>query len=398
LYLLNRAKNWNDFKNAMRTFNAVCQNTIYADTAGNIGLYCAAGVPIREKGDGIAIMPGWTDAYDWKGFVPFEKLPHSYNPDSGFLSSANNKTVGNDYPYYISTWFAQDYRFRRINEMLAEKKTISIEDFKRMHADFKSKLVEDLKPDLLAGLKAAGNLNSLEKKCLQLLENWDAVLSKESAAAAIFETFYVNFVHNLFADELGDDLFNEFLPLGGIISHSVAQLWENPSSGWYDNVTTPDRKETFDDIVQQSFQESVQQLQKQLGGDPAKWHWGDIHQLTLKHPLGSVKVLDWLFHLNRGPYPLGGSYHTVCPYKYKLSDPFNVVHGASHRHIYSPGNWDESLSVIPTGTSGIPTSDYYCDQTELYVNNQYHPDYISRDLVEKNAVFVMTLVGEATGR
>ena len=394
LYLLNRGKNWDDFKNAMRTFTTVCQNTLYADTAGNIGLYCAAGVPIRAKGDGIAIMPGWTAAHDWKGFVPFEKLPHSYNPESGFLSSANNKTVGNNYPYYISTWFAQDYRFRRINEMLTAKEILSIEDFERMQADFKSKLVEDFKPAMVASLKDAGDLNSLEDECLQLLVNWDGVLSKEGAAPAVFETFYIQFIHNLFADEMGDELFKEFLTLNDIISHAVAQLWEHPSSGWYDNVSTPDRRETFDDIVLQSFRDAIRQLQNRLGDNPGKWHWGAIHQLTLKHPLGSVSALDRLFQLNRGPYPVGGSYHTVCPYKYNLSDPFPVVHGASHRHIYSPGNWDESVSVIPTGTSGIPASSYYCDQTALYIDNQYHPDYFSRNRVEKHAVFVMRLVGK----
>lgn len=394
LYLVNRAKNWDDFKNAMSTFKSVCQNTIYADTAGNIGLYCSAGVPIREKGDGISIMPGWTDEYDWKGMVPFEKLPHSFNPENGFLASANNKTVGDDYPYYISTWFAPDYRFRRINEMLAEKKTITMDDFKKMHSDFKSKLVDDLKADIVASVKGDGNLSSIENQCLQLLDKWDGVLAKEIAAPAIFEMFYIQFAQNLFGDELGDDLMEDFLAMGYILNHSVDQLWDNKSSTWYDNVSTPDRKESYDDIVRASFRAAVAQLQNRLGGKPAKWQWGDLHQLTLKHPLGSVKILDRLFNLNRGPYPVCGSAHTACPYQYKFTNPFEVVHGASHRHIYVPNDWDASLSVIPTGTSGIPTSGYYCDQTELYVNNEYHPDYFSRELVEKNAVFVMTMVGQ----
>ena len=125
MYLLGKARNWDDFKNAIKTFKATSQNIVYADVNGNIGLYCAAGVPIREKGTGMAIMPGWTDQYDWKGLVPFEELPHSYNPKSGSLCSANNKTVGDGYPYYISAWFVPDYRFRRIKEMLASKQKFS---------------------------------------------------------------------------------------------------------------------------------------------------------------------------------------------------------------------------------------------------------------------------------
>lgn len=87
------------------------------------------------------IVPGWTDEYDWKGLVPFEQLPHSYNPENGFVSSANNKTVSNDYPYYISHWFALEYRIDRIRELLTMKEKLSVEDFKNMQADFESKLV-----------------------------------------------------------------------------------------------------------------------------------------------------------------------------------------------------------------------------------------------------------------
>jgi len=394
LFLLNRAGNWDDFKEAMQTFRSVSQNTLYADVDGNIGLYCTAGIPIRKKGNGISIMPGWTDEYDWKGLVPFEEQPHSFNPENGFLYSANNKTIANTYPYYISNWFAPDYRFRRINEMLAEKTEVSINDFREMQADFKSKLVEDLKGDLVNSLSMVNNFNNLEARCLEDLKSWNGVLNKDEAAPAVFEAFYVKFAENIFKDELGDDLLKEISSMTYIVNHAIDQLWKNKTSLWFDDVTTANRKEGFDDIVQKSFRDSVIWLSDKLGGDPAKWEWGNIHQLTLEHPLGSVEILNRIFKFNRGPYPVGGSSHTLCPYQYKLSDPFKVVHGASHRHIYSLANWDESLSVIPTGISGIPASKHYCDQTELYVNNEYHSDFISRDLVEKNAKYVLHLKGE----
>jgi penicillin G amidase len=394
LYLVNRAGNWDEFKNAMRTFRSVSQNTLYADTEGNIGLYCCAGIPIRKKGDGISIMPGWTDEYDWKGLVPFEKQPHSFNPKNHFLASANNKTVPNSYPYYISTWFVPDYRFRRINEMLEEKSKISLEDIRRMHADFKSKLVADLKPDLMNSLGQVKDFNGLEKRCFEILGTWNGILNKEEAAPVLFEAFYLKFVENLFGDELGKDLLKEFLPVTHVVNASVDRLWEHKNSIWFDDVNTADKKEGFDDIVQRSFRDAVKWLKEKIGDEPSKWQWGKIHQLTLEHPLGSVKILDRIFKFNRGPYPVGGSSHTVCPYQYKLTDPFKVFHGASHRHIYSPANWNESLSVIPTGTSGIPASKYYCDQTKLYVDNNYHPDYFTRDLVEKNARHALRLKGE----
>ena len=394
MYLLGKARNWDDFKNAIKTFRATSQNIVYADVNGNIGLYCAAGVPIREKGTGVVIMPGWTDKYDWKGFVPFEELPHSYNPESGTLCSANNKTVGDGYPYYISAWFVPDYRFRRIKEMLASKQKFSIEDFKEMQGDWKSKLVEDMLPDVVSVVAAAENLTSLERQAVSLLEDWNGVMASESGAAALFETFYINFMRNLFADELGDELFDDFITQGFVANLSVERLWVNRSSVWYDNEGSKEQRETFNDVVRESFKEAVSWLNTELGGNLGQWQWGNIHQLTLAHPLGSVKLLDRVFKLNKGPFPIGGSSHTVSPYMYKYTKPFEVYHGASQRHIYSLADWNDSLSIIPTGISGVPASPYYCDQTEKYLTNQYHHDYVRRDLVEESAKHVMTLSEE----
>lgn len=392
LYLLARARNWDDFKSAVSTFRAVSQNIVYADVNGNIGLYCSAAVPIRKKGAGLAVMPGWTAEYDWQGLVPFEDLPHSYNPESGFLSSANNRTASDDYPYYISSWFAPDYRYRRINEMLTAKEKFSIEDFMQMHADWKSKLVEDMRPDIIKTLQGATNLSAVEKQAAGLLENWDGAMRAESAAAAVFEHFYVAFLHSVFQDELGEELFKEFINSGYVTNFAVERMWADQTSAWYDDVNSADRQESFNDIVVRSFQDAVARLQKDLGGQPESWQWGKIHQLTLKHPLGSVKILDKVFGFNRGPYDIGGSSHTVSPYQCKYKKPFHPHHGASHRHIYSLADWNESLSVIPTGNCGVPASKYYCDQTEMYLANEYHPDYVRRDLVEKSAKHELTLM------
>ena len=105
--------------------------------------------------------------------------------------------------------------------------------------------------------------------------------------------------------------------------------------------------------------------------------------------MGKVDILDKIFGLNKGPYPIGGSYHTVSPYAYKFTDIFNVNHGASERHIFSTADWNKSLSVIPTGISGIPSSQHYLDQTELYLNNKYHSDYFEINKIIKSAKYKM---------
>ena len=392
LYLLARAKNWQDFKNAMKTFRSVSQNTVYADTAGNIGLYCCAGIPIREKGDGIAVFPGWTDEYDWKGFVPFEQLPHSFNPARNFVASANNRTVGDDYPYYISRWFVADHRHRRIKEMLEEKKALSVDDIKQMHGDWKSKLVQDMRPELLESLGRAKGLDAAQKHGVELLAAWDGVVAPQSAATAIFEVFYLKLLTRVFADELGPELFQSFLSRGYVADLAMARLWKNQASTWFDDVATSGVREDRDAMVRAGFSDAIGWLTQKLGQDMDAWRWDALHQLTLNHPLGSVKILDRLFDLNRGPYPAGGSFHTVSPYKYRYTDPFKVHHGASHRHIFTPDDWDSSRTVIPTGVCGVPASPHYCDQTELYMANRYHDDPFSKASVVEHARYRATLV------
>jgi penicillin amidase len=392
VYLLNRAKNWEDFRSAVKTFSAVSQNIVYADVEGNIGLQTAAGVPIRKTG-GTFVVPGETDEYDWTGVVPFEELPYSFNPACGYVSSANNKTVGDDYPYYISYWFAMPDRIDRIREMLEAKEKLSIEDFKKMHSDFKSKHVERYLGDIVDRVRRIKDLNALEKQALQLLSAWDGVLSKESTAATIFESLYIVMVKNLVADELGESLYKEYLGNKTLTRNLVANVWKNKNSLWCDDITTQAR-ETFPQWIQSSFRETVRQLSADLGTNPAAWQWGNHHHLILRHPLGRVKLLDGLFYLNRGPYGVGGSFHTVCPYAYSLRNPFLSNFGASHRHIYSTAFWDDSQTVIPTGISGIPASPYYCDQTQLYLENSYHHDYVSKDRVLGSARYTMVIAKE----
>jgi penicillin amidase len=390
IYLLNRARNWNEFKEAARTFIAVSQNIAYADINGNIGIYCCAGVPIRENWNGIQIAPGWTDEFDWKGLVPFEDLPHSYNPPEGYVSSANNRPSDDKDAPHISTWFAPQYRIDRIRELLNEKDSLNIEDFVKMQSDQKSKLVEKFRDRIIQVL---GNteLNDTERKVFEQLSDWNGVLDSESSSAMVFEKFYNVLMKNVFLDELGNDLYEDYVSVGYIPNNALDRLWQVEESRWFDDTNTKDIVESLSDIIIISYRETIQSLLDLLGTNPEVWAWGKLHKLAINHPLGSVTVLNKLFNLNRGPYPVGGSSHTVSPYAYSYNAPFISDYGTSHRHIYPVGDWDKSLSIIPTGISGIPKSRHYCDQTKLYLKNRYRNDYSSLELVRENALYTMVL-------
>ncbi len=387
-YLLNHASNWNDFRAALTTMLAVSQNVVYADVKGNIGLQTAGGVPIRKQGLGIHLVRGDTDEYEWNGILPFDSLPSTFNPEEGYVSSANNRTTGPDYPHYIGFWFDNSSRIDRIRQMINERKTLDVNDFMEMQNDQVSVFALKYLPKLIDIVSGEQDLSVAETFAFNSLKGWNGNMAASAVQPALFDLFYLNFMHNVMADELGEETYTAFA--GGLMRHVFDHLWQKPESAWFDNKQT-EVKESFEMIVIQSFKSAVETLEARFGEDTSKWRWGNLHQLTLKHPLGKVEILDRLFGFNRGPHEVGGSFHTVNPMAYNFHKPFDVVHGASQRHIFNLGNLKESYKVIPTGISGIPASDYYCNQLENFISGTYHPDLFYKEDIEQSKKYEMTL-------
>jgi len=391
VYKFNRAGNWDEFRDAARSFISISQNIAYADTEGNIGMQTTAGIPIRP-GNKVLFAPGDTSQYDWTGLVPFEELPFTYNPESGFVASANNRTVGENYPYYISYWFDLPNRYQRIAEELSSKDILDPEDFKVIQANQNSRLAEGFVPVILKALEPyAGDMNDVQRSALKYLLEWNFDMAPESVASAVFEYTFQELSRAVFMDELGETLYGNLIEQDLLPTYLLDRLRLKDTSLWCDDVSTTGIKENFRDNIKSAFMAATDSLERKLGKDADTWEWGKLHVLSLKHPMGGFKILDRIFHLNRGPFPVGGSFHTVSPYSFQWSDVFTSDFGSSHRHIYSTDNWDSSLTVIPTGNSGIPASKNYCDQTALYLDYLYHPDPFSREEVEKYAVTKMNI-------
>ncbi len=385
VYRLNRAEGWDDFREAVAGFRSVSQNFVYADVDGNIGLQVGGGVPVRE-GYGWMIHPGDTDEYDWKGYLTQDQLPFSFNPSSGSVSSANNKTVSDlSYPYYIGTYFALPYRINRIRQMLNEKEKFGLDDFKRMitdrHSDYAAKLV----PVLLNALKTESDLNGMGKEMAGMLMDWDYDMSPDMITPTFFEYFRKNLASDLLSDDLGG-LYNTINST--VRDYYLSRVINGSTSYFVDDITT-DKEETFDMILVRAFHETISELEATYGERTTKWLWGDIHRFAAEHPLSTVRILDRVFNLNSKYYRVGGSNHTVSPYSYSAN--FHVDHGASERHIFNTANWDESFTVIPTGTSGIPASEFYLNQTEAYCKDKFYVDHFSDKAVREAAIYKLVL-------
>jgi len=382
--LLNRAAGWDDFRDALRSFNSVSQNFVYADTEGNIGLNTGGGIAIR-KGNGSLIRNGETDESDWKGYVPFEQLPFSFNPANGYVSSANNRTVDESYPYYISSGFALPYRINRIRQMLDEKEVFNMDDFKKMILDQHSDYAALLTPHILKIEENGRTLTPEEMSALAELKNWDYDMNAGLVAPSVFEFFRPVFARNLLSDELGDLYPSLF---GTAREYYIYRILKSGPDNWVDNINTPE-KEILDDIIYLSFKEAVSDLKSKYGEDQTKWTWGSIHKITIEHPLGSVKILDRLFNFNSDSYSVGGSSHTVSPYTYAAG--FKVNHGASERHIFNTADWDESFTITPTGASGVPASEFYLSHTKDYIEGKFYKDAFTESAVKAAAKYTLIL-------
>jgi len=385
VYLLNRAAGWDDFRAGLKTFRSISQNFGYADTDGNIGMNAGGGIPIRE-GDGILIRDGSTEQYDWQGYVPFEQMPSILNPESGTVSSANNRVVGDDYPYYVSHSFDLPYRINRIRQMLSEKTILGVEDFKTMLADQHSDYARLVVPYILRLTDRQKRLTTLESEALNAMKDWDYDMNPALSAPTVFEFFRKSFIRNLLADELGD-LFDQLWDICG--DYYIYRILTAGPDEWVDNISTAEQ-ETLDDIVMVSFREAVRSLATKHGRDLSGWKWGRIHTITFMHPLGSVRILGSMFNLNSAKYPVGGNEHTVCPY-FTYQPDFKAVNGASMRYIYNMADWDESWSVIPGGASGVPRSEYYLSQAKRYLDGGFYKDHFSYEAVTAAAAHTLIL-------
>jgi penicillin G amidase len=390
---LNHATNWEEFRAAIRDWDVPPQNVIYADKDGNIGYIMAGAIPIRAKGQGLLPSPGWTGEYEWIGFVPFDELPQTYNPEQHFIVTANNRVVDDDYPYYITNEWLNGYRAQRIRDLLLAKSgkgKLSLSDMAAIQADQYSIPASQIVPHMLK----AQPENALSKAALDVLGTWDYVLSPASAAAAIYATFLYKLERIVFSALLGDDNLRErylgfgttlLAPTNGYVSRSkplLIRLLNEQNDAWFANSAIPNGPRTWNDAVSSAFYAAVEELREKLGDNLTRWQYGKIHKMTYNHALGSVKPLDKVF--NRGPFPVGGDIDTVNMGAAQPNLPEVVITVPSFRQIVNLADPKASLSGHSPGQSGQPADKHYDDFIKPWLNVEHHPMLFEHSLIEAN--------------
>ncbi len=388
-YYLNTARSVDDIEKAAEHFKCPGQNWVYADDKGNIGYWAAVAIPIRDGFSGAVPVPGWDGKHEWKGYVPTRQQPHLKNPARGWIATANNKHVGDDYPYPISHYYAMPDRFVRIEEMITAKQKFDTQDFAKMQVDFYVVLAKEWVPMMLEALSAK-QFSEKEKKAIAALKNWNFVAGTEDIAPAVFHATINEMVKNIFKKRLGEDLYGQYLKNKDVVFNAMRNLIAAGRSSWFDDPDTAE-VEGINDIIDKSFTEAIVYLDEKMGSKVDDWKWGKLHTLTLYHPFGKSSSLMGYF-MNIGPYPMGGSIATVNPQPYKLTEPWEGYHGASLRYIVDFANRKNSRRVIPAGISGNFMSPHYDDQAELWRTGKYRPFALDRKRVEEDARYRLKML------
>jgi penicillin amidase len=380
-YKINRATNWEQFKEGLRDFGVPAQNFIYADTGGNIGYHAAGKIPIRTGSVGHPYLYPLTSNYEWTGFIEFDDLPEQYNPDEGYIVTANTNPAewlkgSETMKYYISYVWEPASRYNRVKEVLKSGKILSIDEFKLLQMSYRSPYASEMSVYIVNAFNKFIT-NQYIADIINRFRNWNGEMNYNDVMGSIYNAFLMSLLKNIYVDELGEDMFFEFLTIQNWPLRSTLSLMKNyheNSSGWIDNVNTT-RKETRDEIIRESLSNAIDFLKARFETDDVNlWYWGHLHKVTFKHPLGSVPALSASFNI--GPYEVGGDQTTVNCSEFSFKDAvkdgnFNNSLGASMRIIVDFSDITHSLSVNSTGQSGQPVHPNYADQSRLWLFGDY---------------------------
>ena len=362
-----RARNWDQFLAAMNRWGTPSENQVYADTNGNIGWKPGGLAPVRPNWDGLLPVPG-DGRYEWRGYRDMDELPVEFNPERGWVATANEMNLPPGYDVPLGWEWAGPYRRQRIGEVLDAEDAMTVEGAVRLQTDYVSMPARRL----LALLRRAKPIPEATPS-LNLLADWDGELAPDSAAAALFEVWWRRHLDPevgrriAAALEAGDD------PLP-VQDENLLRLLEtaDPRLG-----ARPRRAR--DEALLESLAAAYADVEERLGPDPAAWRWGDLHRIELRHPMSAHLPDDIRRLADVGPAPRGGSGDTVGNTSY--GDDLNQRSGASFRMVVDVGNWDASVAMNNPGQSGDPRSPHYKDLFEPWADDEAFPLLYTRPAI-----------------
>ncbi|MER5216713.1 penicillin acylase family protein [Streptomyces sp. NPDC002838] len=410
VFAMDKAADWNDFREAAALFDVPSQNLVYADTKDNIGYTLPGKIPTRAKGDdGSVPVPGWDSKYEWGKYIPQDALPYEYNPDRGYIVTANQAVIAPDKynpDYTLTTDWGYGTRSQRISDLIEQKikdgGKISTDDMRQMQTDNSSEIAKLLVPKLLKIDLPDPDVREAQ----ELLEGWDYTQDADSAAAAYFNAVWRNILKLAFGNKLPKELRvkdqclwvdpvnttgpvdeagkvlecgqrdpDQAQPDGGDRWFEVVRnLMNDENSDWWTTPSSrnrPGADHNRDKLFERAMIDARWELTAKLGKDIDTWSWGRLHRLFLENQTLGTSGPGFLQHmLNRGPWKLSGGEATVNATGWNAAGGYDVVWVPSMRMVVNLGDLDKSKWINLTGASGHAYSAHYVDQTSKWAKGE----------------------------
>ena len=364
------ARNADELIESQRGWVDPVNNFLVADTAGSIGYLCRGRIPVRPRRNGWLPVPGWTGEHEWQGDIPFAELPRAVNPPEGYIATANNRPVGDDYPHYLAIDFTPEFRVKSVTQALLSLDKPAAPDMAQVHAQRVSL------PALayLAILPQVEPQDAASALALTRLREWDGGMDAHRAEPAIYSAMRDALLRELLEQNLPPELAAAaWRPadrgLGSFNNRLKARLVEMLRDD--DRSLLPDG-DTWPAALSRALSRGLADLRDLMGDDPDAWTWGRIHRAVPRHSLSALRP-HLAAQLDPPPIPASGDGDTPLAGGYSPAAPAAITSLSVARYAYDPADWDNSQWIIPLGSSGHPASPHYHDQSEPWRQIQMRP-------------------------
>ncbi|PSR27405.1 MAG: hypothetical protein C7B43_11715 [Sulfobacillus benefaciens] len=360
---LDRAHDWETFNTALAEWWVPAQNFVYGDSAGHIGYIAAGRVPMRENGPWRGVVDGNTEKYRWSGWVEWTQMPRIFDPDRGYIVSANNPVVGDEAEVPLFGRYALGTRARRIQELIERVPRHSKDTFRTIQLDVYSEPLDQLAKKLRE--------TKIPSEWRETLQDFHGQVTIDSAAPTILYLFALASVPEPIRRRLDTPFFRDIRPgLPG--THPYPETWWSLLG---ERLIPAVLTHWHELDITQAITKAQEWLHKHFGSTSGHWAWGRAHKVRLFHPFGDVKILAPLFA--RRMLPMPGDLYTPLQTAFALEPnlpwPRPVAFMPSYRQIMDLSTPVESVGIHLTGQSGHPLSSHYDNLVLPYLRGEYFP-------------------------
>ena len=372
-----------EFTSALKHWGGGGENQIAADTSGKIGWFPAGMTPVRPNSDGLLPLPG-DGRYEWNGYLDRDLLPSEIDPARGYIATANQMNIPKDYPYQLRRlgffWY-DDYRFRRISDVIAASSKHSIEDSEKLQNDYLSLPGQRL----IAVLSRIQTVDPELRDLIRWLAAWNGRVTVDSPQAALYEVWSSRHLPAAVVAQVVPSMPESLRATIPGDTSEIVDLVEHP-----DQRLGPNPGKTRDEIMLATLKAALAETKQRLGQNRSTWQWGRLASIQFEHPFAALATQPERERMNVGPAPKDGDRTVVAVARYNKE--FQVDAGASIRLVMDVGQWDNSGAMNTPGQSGNPSSPHYRDLFPLWLKGKYFPLAYSRSAVDKVTERKITLV------